>query len=357
MAELGQTGDPTALIPGDPDSLQRTIWSLRAYGDLLNLAGEGLARIDTGAGWEGTAGDAFRAVYHGQPGKWLTAGDAFHDAASAVESYAGTLNWAQEQAANAIRLWASGTADHQAAQDMLASARDQLNSAGNTAATKVGAARDLAPPNPSLWSRMTSDVGSFLSATGHVAKDVGQDALTDLASLGNAALHDPGSVATTVGGLLLTGVSGLGEGGGVLLDATGLGAIVGVPLNAVSALGVATGLGLAGAGAANIVHDAMGPDRVNMSSDGNGGSGGVSKRDIHGSFRNSYRGVDVQNVWDNGDMYIQGDGQIVKVLDNGNGTSDIVIRDMSNPSAQPTTVIKGATQKYIDGKIESGAWA
>ena len=308
MAELGQTGDPTALIPGDPVSLQRTMWSLRAYGDLLNLAGEGLTRIDTGAGWKGTAADAFRAVYQGQPGKWLTAGDAFHEAASAVENYASTLNWAQEQAANAIRLWASGTAGHQAAQDTLSSARDQLNSAGNTAAAKIGAARDLAPPKPSLWSRMTSDAGSFLSATGHVAEDVGQDALTELASLGNAALHDPGSVAATVGGLLLTGVSGLGEGGGLLLDATGLGAIVGVPLDAVSALGITAGLGLAGAGAAHIGHDAMGSDRVNMSSDGSGGSGGVGNR------------------------------------------------DMSNPSAQPTTVIKGATQRYIDGKIESGAW-
>jgi len=46
----------------------------------------------------------------------------------------------------------------------------------------------------------------------------------------------------------------------------------------------------------------------------------------------------------------------VKVLDNGNGTYDVVVRDMSNPSGQPTTVIKNATQRYIDNKVESGQW-
>jgi hypothetical protein len=44
-------------------------------------------------------------------------------------------------------------------------------------------------------------------------------------------------------------------------------------------------------------------------------------------------------------MYVQGDGQMVKVLDHGNGTYDIVIRDISNPSAQPTNVIKDTTQR------------
>ena len=62
-----------------------------------------------------------------------------------------------------------------------------------------------------------------------------------------------------------------------------------------------------------------------------------------GCGRTGVRG-DVNDVWDNGDMYIQGDGQIVKVLDHGNGTYDTVIRDISNPSAQPTT-IKDTTQR------------
>jgi hypothetical protein len=61
-------------------------------------------------------------------------------------------------------------------------------------------------------------------------------------------------------------------------------------------------------------------------------------------------------VWDNGEMYIQDDGQIVKVLDNGNGTYDVVVRDMSNPTGKPTTVIKDATDKYVQNKIDSEKW-
>ncbi|MEE6263808.1 hypothetical protein [Plantactinospora sonchi] len=55
-------------------------------------------------------------------------------------------------------------------------------------------------------------------------------------------------------------------------------------------------------------------------------------------------------------MYIQDDGQIVRVLDNGNGTYDIVVRDMGNPSGAPTTVIKDASQRYVDNKLNNGRW-
>jgi hypothetical protein len=85
-------------------------------------------------------------------------------------------------------------------------------------------------------------------------------------------------------------------------------------------------------------------------------SGGTSARDVHGTDRTGTRGVDVDHVWQNGDMYIQRDGQIVKVLDNGNGTYDVVVRDMSNPSGAPTTVLKDATARYVNNKIEGGQW-
>ena len=68
------------------------------------------------------------------------------------------------------------------------------------------------------------------------------------------------------------------------------------------------------------------------------------------------RGVDVAHVWQNGDMYVQEDGQIVKVFDNGNGTDDVVVRDMSNPSGSPTTVLKNATEKYVNNKVQGGQW-
>ncbi|WP_329457036.1 putative T7SS-secreted protein [Streptomyces sp. NBC_01497] len=253
MTELGDTEDADALIPGNPTTIGSTQEALKAYGDMLHLAGQGLRRIDTSEGWRGEAADAFREVYHGQPGKWLRAGDAFHDAANALGSYISTLTWAQSQAGDAIILSNAGKAHHQAAQDTLDSARSQLDSAGHTAAVAVGRARDLAPPKPSLWSRMAHDAGDFLSGAGHVAKDVGETVATDLASIGNAAINNPGSLAETAGGIGLMALGAGGEVGGTMLDATGIGALVGVPANVASAGAIASGAGLAGAGMSNIL--------------------------------------------------------------------------------------------------------
>ncbi|WP_051967552.1 hypothetical protein [Kitasatospora mediocidica] len=218
-----------------------------------------------------------------------------------------------------------------------------MDGAGKTAEAAVGRARDKAPAKPGFWSQVGDGIGGFFSGAGHVAKEFGETALGDVASVGNAMLHDPGSVAEMAGGLALASVGAGGEVLGVALDATGVGAVIGVPANVVSAGAIATGAGLMSMGAMNIGKDAAGSDRVNMNSDSGGGGGGnTTARDIHGTGRVSERGVDVGHVWDNGDMYIQGDGQIVKVLDNGNGTCDVVICDISNPTGKPTTVLKDA---------------
>jgi uncharacterized protein YukE len=277
MAELGQTDNPSALIAGDPGAIYTTAAALQAYGDLLQLAGEGLARIDTAAGWTGTAADAFRKVFHGQPDKWLQAGEAFHDAATALNGYAETLASALGRAGDAIDLWASGSAHHAAAQALLAAARSEVSSSGAAANTTVGKARDLAPPAPSFWSRVGSDLDSALHGAEHVVEDVGDALINDAASVGNSVAHNFLDDLETVGGAALTVLSGAGEVGGTVLDATGVGAIVGVPLQALSAAGIATGVTLAGVGITGILSGAAGPDGVSiMHSESSGGSGSES---------------------------------------------------------------------------------
>ncbi|GAA2687718.1 putative T7SS-secreted protein [Streptomyces lunalinharesii] len=273
MTDLEKGSRATQLIPGNPAALRRTQSALQAYGDLLYRAGEGLKRIDTSDGWSGEAADAFHEVYHGQPSKWLRAGDAFHDAAKAMDAYVATLSWAQNQAEDAISLWNSGEENHEAAQSKLDSAASQLDTAGQTAAIIIGEARDLAPPEPGFWSELGDGIGSFLSGTGHVVAKVGETVLTDLASVGNAMLHDPGAVGQVLGGIGLATLGAGGEVAGAALDLTGVGAALGVPTAAVSATAIAGGLGLAGAGASDIFKDAAGPNRVNMESDGRGGGG------------------------------------------------------------------------------------
>jgi hypothetical protein len=379
MAELGQTSDPRQLVPGDAAAIGNTSKALRSRGDELGLAGKGLQRVDTTDGWSGPAGDAFRAKFHGQPAKWLEAADCFHDAADALYTYANTVVWAQSEATEAVKEWnagqgatrqaqgeyakyqqAGGTEPFQdpgasgraAAQKRLSEARTQLKSAGDLAATKVGAARDKAPKKPGFWSK----VGDFASDVGADLENAGGHVLNGLASFGNAAAHHPADVALAAAGAGLMLVGGVGDAGGLVLDATGIGAVVGVPVNVVSTAAVVAGGGLLAGSVGDLTMHAMGDDHASPARTDHTGSGGTSARDVHGTDRTGLRGVDVDHVWQNGDMYVQEDGQIVKAVDNGNGTYDVVVRDMSNPSGAPTTVLKNATEKYLNNKIESGQW-
>lgn len=309
MAELGQTSDPKELVPGDAERVHETSWSLRAHGDVLCQAGEGLRRIDTTDGWSGRAADAFRDAFDGEPGRWVAAGDAFHEASRALDTYVSSLTWAQGQAAEAIRLWNEGQAatskaesEHvqavakaqhegdatasvpftdpgeakrEAARQILDRARSQLTSASDTAAEAVGRARDQAPEKPGFWSKVASGIGDVTSGVLDTLGDAGAHMVNDVASLGNAALHHPGDVAAAAGGGLLTVASGAGDGLGFTLDATGVGAVAGVPLNTVSTAGVVAGVGITGTAMANIAQHAAGDDHAEplTTNEGTGSSG------------------------------------------------------------------------------------
>jgi hypothetical protein len=75
-----------------------------------------------------------------------------------------------------------------------------------------------------------------------------------------------------VGGALLAGVSAVGDGAGLALDATGVGAVVGVPVNVISTAGVVAGTGLMMASAGDLASHAAGDDHVDPVNSG-GGSG------------------------------------------------------------------------------------
>lgn len=201
-SELGQTNDPKALVPGEPSDLDQVELRFVTYAGYLHQAGDGLKIIDTEDGWSGTAAERFRDAFSGEPGRWLEAGDAFEEAATAVGRYRPTLAWAQGQAAVAIQLWeegqaltASAHADHQkateqarrqapagtpsvavpfvdagaakraAAQEILARARQQLDTVGNETAAIVERARDLAPEKPNFFQQ----VGEFFVEVGRGA--------------------------------------------------------------------------------------------------------------------------------------------------------------------------------------------
>ena len=289
MAELGETDDPKQLVAGNAANITATALALRTRAGELEQAGTGLSRIDTTEGWSGPAGDAFRAKFHGQPRSWLTAGDSFVDAAAALDTYASTLTWAQGQAQQAINDWNAaqaatkqaqtqyqtyqqqggtqpfqdpGESGRAAAKKTLDNARTNLANAGDTAATKVGTARDRAPEKPGFWSK----VGHVAEEIGAGLENAGGEVVNALASVGNAMLHHPGDVAEMAGGALLTAVSVAGVGASGLLDASVVLSPAGVALGGVSVLGVGAGATMAMAGARDVSAHAGGDDEVSPAS-------------------------------------------------------------------------------------------
>ncbi|HEX5203380.1 MAG TPA: hypothetical protein VFW27_25900 [Actinoplanes sp.] len=310
MAELGETDDPRALVPGDVAAITGTAQLLRARGDALHEAGAGLKRIDTTDGWSGSAADAFRAKFHGQPASWLEAGDCFHSAADALTTYSTTLTWAQQEAARAIAQWNAaqaatrqattqhqqaeqqtgqtlpfddpGEAARRAARDILGNARRQLDGAGDAATGTVGAARDKAPKKPGFWSK----VGDFFEDVGAGIANAGGHVVNGLASFGNAMIHHPGDVAAAAAGAGLMIAGAAGDIGGGMLDLTGVGAVVGVPVNVVSTGAVLAGGGIVVAGAGDLMMHAASDDGVNPARTDYEGSGGGEYEPTEG-FRGS----------------------------------------------------------------------
>src|SRR5882724_5212091 len=244
MPELGETQDPRALVSGVPEAVDENVRVLRGRAEHAEQTAVRLKSIDFGD-WRGPAADAFHKKYSYQPNKWFAAADSFDTAADALEDYAATLRWAQNQAGEAIALWNQGqTATQQAAiqhdalvadaaahnlcipanfvdpgeahraaaRDLLNRARTQLNDVGNDTGQTLREEAAKAPKNPS-WLEQAVD------AVVDVAEDIGEAAV-DLAENIVDHLDD---VALAAAGVGLTVVSAGGEALGTILTATGAG--------------------------------------------------------------------------------------------------------------------------------------
>jgi RHS repeat-associated protein len=132
--QLGQTGDPTQLIHGSPGDIRSVAEQLHGFSGAFGQTASGLNGIDT-SHWTGAAADAFREKYSPEPRKWQAAASASGDAGGALESYAGTVEWAQWQAREAIALYSQG---QKATSAAVTAYNDQVN-AYNTAASRYDA--------------------------------------------------------------------------------------------------------------------------------------------------------------------------------------------------------------------------
>ncbi|CAM5721223.1 hypothetical protein SBADM41S_06193 [Streptomyces badius] len=218
--DLGQTEDKTKLIYGSPSTIRASATHLRKLQGSFDQVGGGLKGVDSSA-IKGQAADAFRDSVSIEPPKWFKAADAFEKAAGALDSFAGTVEWAQGQAQTAIDKWKAGTeaseeardaynakadtynkavdaynakpADErdpstlppkpgafkdpgtgrmEEAQELLAEARKQRNTAAETARKAVTAARDAAPPKPRYAEQAMDGLAEYQVIKTHIAGGV-----------------------------------------------------------------------------------------------------------------------------------------------------------------------------------------
>lgn len=89
--------------------------------------------------WKGEAADAFREKFAMHPSKWLHASDACDAAGGALDGFADTVKWAQEQAQGAIDLYKKGKKASEQAVEAYNKRVDAYNAA-------IKADKDPGPP-------------------------------------------------------------------------------------------------------------------------------------------------------------------------------------------------------------------
>ncbi|MER7174528.1 putative T7SS-secreted protein [Streptomyces mesophilus] len=190
--QLGQTEDANELVHGNPEKIRDSSKHLKDFHSAFDKVASGMRKVDS-SGWAGEGADAFRKKFGVHPAKWAQAADACEKAAAALNSYADTVKWAQGQAKEAIELYKKGRkasddavdaynkrvdtynaklkanedpgprpepfvdpgkSDIAKAQNLLAEARKQRNTAGAEAQGKVKAALAHAPAEPPPLDRL-----------------------------------------------------------------------------------------------------------------------------------------------------------------------------------------------------------
>ncbi|MEU8466787.1 putative T7SS-secreted protein [Streptomyces sp. NPDC029006] len=198
--QLGESDEANELVHGSPAKIRESAKHLRDFHGAFDKVGRGLRKVDS-SGWQGEGGDAFREKFGVHPAKWARAAEACGTAAGALESYADTVKWAQDQAREAAELYDKGVkasraafetyrqqtrsyrakaetdvdpgpapgsfhdpgkAVVQAAHHKLAEARKQRNTAASEAQGRVKAALAHAPAEPPPLQRVEHDLADGL---------------------------------------------------------------------------------------------------------------------------------------------------------------------------------------------------
>jgi hypothetical protein len=316
-AVLGENEDP---VPGDPDAVAILGQALRDTAEDIRREAREVQALASVESWKSKAADRFRdtaagavdtlrKAYHRYDVASRAMGTQIREAGDA--DWASALEQAQQMAAKALREAQAADAEHHAAQgkldqlphddpaaaglhhaqtaagQALAKARTALRAAkelrdhaAQRAASRIHRAITHDGLHDGTWDKLGNDVDTVLSDGAELFKEVGETAINDLATLGNAIYHELPGLASLLFGLAEIGVGAGGEVLGFALDATGAGTILGVPVNIACAGLLTTGTALALAGGAGIAYSVSDSNnRVNLFSNDGGGGGAASEPD------------------------------------------------------------------------------
>ncbi|WP_051877337.1 putative T7SS-secreted protein [Streptomyces natalensis] len=112
--QLGETEDPKELIHGDVAKIHESASHLKDFSAAFDRVADGMRKIGSQSHWSGKAADAFREKFDMHPKQWMHAADACDATSKALNSYAHTVSWAQDKAADAIEKYrkAQQAAEH-----------------------------------------------------------------------------------------------------------------------------------------------------------------------------------------------------------------------------------------------------
>ena len=260
--------------------------AVRRVGDALRAA---LGDVATALGWQGGAADAAQARVQTLREQLVTVATRCDAASAAFTGLAAALDAQQPALGGASSSWARASDPTQQlaqarqwqpavralddADGRSARALREVTGALQRARTALAAPPPGAPPaaddGRSLVGQGLDAVGSFCAGT-----------VNALASFAHAMGEHPDETAQLLAGLLITQVGASGEAVGTALDVTGVGSLVGVPINLLAGGLVVAGTGTSLAAAGKLAVHAAGDDRVTpLRSEASGpgsGSGGGS---------------------------------------------------------------------------------
>lgn len=138
-SELGDTDDPTELVPGSVATLEETANGLRKLSISCQEAYAGVSKLDVGH-WTGEAAEKFGSYFDKETPKWRDAAEAFGPAVEALTTYKGAVARAQREAAEAIRVYNEAKAETKAAEQQYDAAASQHEKASMAAVVSGDAA-------------------------------------------------------------------------------------------------------------------------------------------------------------------------------------------------------------------------